>query len=289
MGNGKIHRSSAYWEMGLEALDFKNYIAVNYTLIRKYGLHAAVLIGELASEARYYKREGRLNDGWFFSTVENIEEHTGLNAYYQRETLKTLQDTGIVEIKYSGLPRKRYFRVDAMRIIEEMSTDKELAQQQCFTQLTTSDESSEPLATYPVNDNNCNEQPEQTTVRKKEDIPFAEIIDYLNEKAGTRYRASTPKTKANIRARWNEGYRLDDFIRVIDVKVADWLGDEKMARYLCPDTLFGTKFEKYLNQPIKATQQPTGRLSDYNFAGKQETITVTDDAYDWSGYDDIRF
>ena len=35
--------------------------------------------------------------------------------------------------------------------------------------------------------------------------------------------------------------------------------------------------------------QPTGRLSDYNFAGKQDTITVTDDAYDWSGYDDIRF
>lgn len=39
----------------------------------------------------------------------------------------------------------------------------------------------------------------------------------------------------------------------------------------------------------KSNPQPTGRLSDYNFAGRQDTITVTDDAYDWSGYDDIRF
>ena len=179
MGNGRIHKSSAYWEMGLEALDFKNYVAVNYTLIRKYGLHAAVLIGELASEARYYKREGKLDDGWFFSTVENIEEHTGLNAYYQRETLKTLQDTGIVEIKYSGLPRKRYFRVDAMRVIEEMSTDEETAgQQQSFTQSTTSGSPSEPIAVHPVDDNNCKEQPKQTTKKKERKKP-AETYDSI--------------------------------------------------------------------------------------------------------------
>jgi uncharacterized phage protein (TIGR02220 family) len=82
-------------------------------------------------------------------------------------------------------------------------------------------------------------------------ILFSEIIDYLNEKANRRYRPSTPKTREHIRARWSEGYRLDDFKHVIDVKVADWLGDDKMDRYLCPDTLFGTKFEKYLNQPMK--------------------------------------
>ena len=179
MGNGRIHKSSAYWEMGLEALDFKNYIAVNYTLIRKYGLHAAVLIGELASEARYYKREGKLDDGWFFSTVENIEEHTGLNAYYQRETLKALQDMDIIEIKYSGLPRKRYFRVDVMRVIEEMSADdKPAGQQQSFTQSTTSDSSSEPLAVRPVDDNNCKEQPKQI-IKKKERKKPAETYDSI--------------------------------------------------------------------------------------------------------------
>jgi uncharacterized phage protein (TIGR02220 family) len=89
------------------------------------------------------------------------------------------------------------------------------------------------------------------STREQINIPFSEIIDYLNEKANRRYRPSTPKTREHIRARWSEGYRLDDFKHVIDVKVADWLGDDKMDRYLCPDTLFGTKFEKYLNQPMK--------------------------------------
>lgn len=179
VGNGTVHRSSSYWEMGLEALDFKNYVAVNYTLIRKYGLHAAVLIGELASEARYYKRNSKLSDGWFFSTVENVEEHTGLNAYYQREALKTLQDIGFLEIKYSGLPRKRYFRIDAMRVIEEMSANEEIAgQEQCSTQLTTSDATSEPLVAGTVDDNNCNEQPEQTTKKKERKKP-AETYDSI--------------------------------------------------------------------------------------------------------------
>lgn len=109
---------------------------------------------------------------------------------------------------------------------------------------------------------------ETTSESTKEDIPFSQIIDQLNEMAGTRYRASTPKTQAHIRARWNEGYRLDDFKRVIYVKCAEWLGDTKMSKYLCPDTLFGTKFEKYLNQPMPTKETGDGIpefLRDYDF------------------------
>lgn len=97
----------------------------------------------------------------------------------------------------------------------------------------------------------------------KEDIPFSAIIDYLNDRAGTRYRASTPKTRAHIKARWAEGYRLDDFERVIDVKVAEWLNDTKMRKYLCPDTLFGTKFEKYLNQSMAEGKGKADGIPEY--------------------------
>lgn len=102
----------------------------------------------------------------------------------------------------------------------------------------------------------------ETSSREEEHIPFSAIIDHLNEKAGTRFRASTPKTQAHIRARWHEGYRLDDFIRVIDVKCDEWLDDTKMRKYLCPDTLFGTKFEKYLNQPMP-TKETTDGIHEY--------------------------
>lgn len=75
------------------------------------------------------------------------------------------------------------------------------------------------------------------------------IIDYLNQKCGTRYKASTANTKKHIDARLNEGYTYEDFVKVIDKKYDEWNGTQ-MEQYLRPDTLFGTKFESYLNQNI---------------------------------------
>ena len=86
--------------------------------------------------------------------------------------------------------------------------------------------------------------------------PYAEIVSYLNEKAGTSYRAASKKTQRHINARWCEGYRLDDFRTVIDKKVAEWKDDPKMAAYLRPETLFGSKFESYLNQPWPPRASP---------------------------------
>jgi uncharacterized phage protein (TIGR02220 family) len=81
----------------------------------------------------------------------------------------------------------------------------------------------------------------------KEDIPFDEIIEYLNNKAEKKFKSSSKANKEKIRARWNEGWRTDDFKKVIDNKVIQWAKDPKMAEYLRPETLFGTKFESYLN------------------------------------------
>lgn len=78
--------------------------------------------------------------------------------------------------------------------------------------------------------------------------PFSEIIDYLNLKAGTKYRSSSKKTQGLIKARYAEGFDIDDFKTVIDKKTAEWKNDKKMNQYLRPETLFGTKFEGYLNQ-----------------------------------------
>lgn len=79
-------------------------------------------------------------------------------------------------------------------------------------------------------------------------IPFSEIVSYLNEKANTKYKPSSKKTKDLIKARWNDSFTLDDFKSVIDIKCTQWLNDPKMVEYLRPETLFGTKFESYLNQ-----------------------------------------
>lgn len=98
------------------------------------------------------------------------------------------------------------------------------------------------------------------------DKEYISIVEYLNQKAGTRYRASTPKTKKAIHARLAEGFTVDDFKTVIDKKCAEWIGTE-WEKFLRPETLFGTKFESYLNAKNgKGGKNGTGEKSD--LAGK---------------------
>ena len=77
--------------------------------------------------------------------------------------------------------------------------------------------------------------------------PFKEIIEHLNQKSGKNYRYSSKATQKHIKARIKEGFTLEDFKRVIDWKVSKWIGTD-MEQYLRPETLFGTKFESYLNE-----------------------------------------
>lgn len=87
---------------------------------------------------------------------------------------------------------------------------------------------------------------------------YVEIVDYLNQKAGTRYRATTSSTRKHIKARIDEGFTVEDFKTVIDKKCSEWLGNSKMEQYLRPETLFGTKFEGYLNAKVNANHQKKG-------------------------------
>lgn len=84
-------------------------------------------------------------------------------------------------------------------------------------------------------------------VEKDSTVPYKEIINYLNEKASTNYRSTTRKTQDLIKARWNEHFTLDNFKKVIDNKCTEWIGTE-MEKFIRPETLFGNKFESYLNQ-----------------------------------------
>ena len=77
----------------------------------------------------------------------------------------------------------------------------------------------------------------------------AQIIGHLNEQTGANYRSESKATQTKIHARMAEGYTVEDFVAVIDKKCAEWLDDPKMRAYLRPETLFGTKFESYLNAP----------------------------------------
>lgn len=91
------------------------------------------------------------------------------------------------------------------------------------------------------------------------------VVQYLNDKAGKHFKASTENTKKHINARLNEGYSLDDFIAVVDKKVQAWKGDPQMDRYLRPETLFGRKFESYLNENVSGKVQAAVKTQFHNF------------------------
>lgn len=76
-----------------------------------------------------------------------------------------------------------------------------------------------------------------------------EIIDYINSVLKSKYKYNSKSTSDKIQARLNEGYTIEDFKTVIDKKFKEW-NNTDMQKYLRPETLFGNKFEGYLNQNI---------------------------------------
>ena len=91
-----------------------------------------------------------------------------------------------------------------------------------------------------------------------------DIVEYLNFKTNSSYRYSSDKTRRVINARLNEGFTLDDFKKVIDIKTTQWLGDQKMEQYLRPETLFGTKFESYLNTKLPNQKEQKTECDEYD-------------------------
>ena len=108
-------------------LSTDGFIQVNKTLIKKAGLHEAILIGELCAEYNYWEERGLLEDDYFYSTRDNIEENTGLSEHYQRKALSTLYELGIILIEKRGLPAKNYYKINfdvLLSILEESSCQR---------------------------------------------------------------------------------------------------------------------------------------------------------------------
>lgn len=88
-----------------------------------------------------------------------------------------------------------------------------------------------------------------------------EIVAYLNEVCGTEFRATSEKTRKLINTRFGEGFGVDDFKIVIRNRHDEWVGT-RQAEYLRPETLFGTKFEGYLQAAKRAEE--SGRESSFD-------------------------
>lgn len=96
----------------LQLIASDSFITVNKELIKLVGLEEAIIFGELASEWDYWSKRNEIKDGWFFSTIENIEDKTTLSEHKQRKALNKLKELGFIDIMVKGLPAKRYIKIN---------------------------------------------------------------------------------------------------------------------------------------------------------------------------------
>ena len=96
---------------------------------------------------------------------------------------------------------------------------------------------------------------------KPDDIPYKNIIDFLNKEINSQFKHTSKKNRGLIRARWTEGYREEDFYYVIKIKSEQWMNDNGFSKFLRPETLFSNKFEGYRNEKEESACKQPGLLA----------------------------
>lgn len=180
--------------------------------------------------------------------VVNSDKRLNLTTQKVRTILKKFEKQGYIEFLSSGSKGKE-------------STLKLTIKQQLFNNnVTNKTEQLQQIEDLGNNNLTTKQQQSNNTTKKKEkdnNNIYSLVIDYLNRKASTNYRSTTKNTQSFINARVKEGYTVEDFKKVIDSKSKEWLNTD-FEKYLRPATLFGTKFENYLNEANKKTPIAVG-------------------------------
>ena len=227
--------------------------------------------------------------------VEKNNNYTTMNNHHFRNRSLSLKAKGVMSLMLS-LPDDWDYTIKGLATLSKDGVDsvrsalKELEEQGYLTMKRVRNEqghlasteyvlkeipsaekpiSGNPISENPISENPILENPTQlnTNITKylgnkvltkestKNNI-YSPVIDFLNAMAGTNYKSTTAKTQRLIKARLAEGFTLEDFETVIKKKCREWL-DTDFAKYLRPETLFGTKFESYLNaSEVKVMNRP---------------------------------
>lgn len=217
------------------AINDNNFIAIQGWMRTKLNLKGYELI--VYALIYGFSQDGNSK---FSGTRRYIAEWCGCSMRTVDNTLASLLGKQLI------IKHEKY--VNGVRSCDYTAAPKELAAQQNATQAPADTQTNTETTT----DHNATEpQPlleePQAPAQPKEPDPTEEVVNHLNQRAYTHYKATTASTRRLIKARLKEGFTVDDMKLVIDKKCAEWLGNQTMEQYLRPETLFGNKFESYLN------------------------------------------
>lgn len=214
----------------------------------------------LSAQALYFHLSMRADDDGFIGNSKRIMRTVGCNEDDMRLLLHKRFlipfENGVCVIKHwkihNYIRKDRYKPTTYTELLEKLDVkENDSYTMAADNQLTTK---SQPSGSQVVD---AGKVRLGKVSKGKDSNIYHEVVSYLNSKAGTSFRKTSAKTKQLIDARVAEGFNLQDFKQVIDNKIKDWKRDPSMVQYLRPITLFGTKFEGYLNQQA-AKKQDTG-------------------------------
>jgi len=251
----------------LNLLNGNNFNIYNVSLAKQLGINVTIYYQALLKFNHYYYRQDTIgDDGFFYATTQRIFDWTGLKEDQQRTARTKLIEAKLIEFKVVGMPAKGHYKINNdLTTLVELISDKfgENPEQEGEKSQTSSLE----IPTISNNISNTNKKEKESSKatqpslipNKKTDPVLVsaynyeiinDAISYLNTKTNKNFSVRTQATIKHINARIKDGYTLEQFKYVINVKCASWLGDDKMEQYLRPETLFGTKFNSYLNEKM---------------------------------------
>ena len=231
------------------------------SLAKEIGLNEAIMLQQMHYWLLKSSNEFK-GVKWFYKTLEEWQtEFPFWSVMTIRRTLGSLEKQKIIKIgnfNKKKFDKTKWYTIDYQRVNRRCVQNEQTMCSDCtdgcvqFEQTYTR----EYTETTTENNNVSKEKPLKVVWTEE----TKHIIDYLNKRTGKKYSVKTKKTAQLIHKLLDNGFTVEDFERVIDIKCKQWLNNEKMNQYLRPRTLFSEKFEDYLNEaPVRVQQVSSGQ------------------------------
>ena len=219
-------------------------------LAKEIGLNEAIILQQI----HYWLNQSSHNhDGkkWIYNTYDDWNKQFPFwSVMTIRRAINSLEKQKLILIanyNKAGFDKTRWYSID-YSVVESVNRRCVQNEQTMCSKRTDGNVQNEQTNTIDYTENTT----ENINMSDESDAtPYKTIIEYLNKKVNKKFSYKSVSNRKLIKARFNEGYKLDDFIKVIDIKTNEWINDNKMKNYLQPSTLFrGSNFDKYLNQEV---------------------------------------
>jgi len=202
--------------------------------------------------------------GWYWAIIEMLREDSDLEF-----PLTELQVNGLVVALDTNIEMlKKYIKDcvelglfytkahDERKFLSSESLDRRISKYKEIKQLRSAAGKKGNEARWGANRKriaNASQSLAKKGKERKEEYKdiVEQVVTDLNLVCKTNYKTTTEKTKKLIIARISEGFTVENFKLVHRNKASEWLGDKDWSKFLRPETLYGSKFESYLNQKTK--------------------------------------